>query len=137
MGSIPWFECAEPHFRMLNLISSSIHHIHSFEFSILVYFYKCICIICILVCTYHANAIRIIRIYLHLPNGVFFAFPAKTAFEPKRCLFFPTTFFLLNPHCGPFWGVMFFFFEKNIVLKRRHFPTKRRHFPTQRRFLPT
>ena len=30
-----------------------------------------------------------------------------------------------------------FFFEKNIVLKRRHLPTKRRHFPTQRRFLPT
>ena len=137
MGSIPWFECAEPHFRMLNLISSSIHHIHSFKFSILVYFYKCICIICILVCTYHANAIRIIRIYLHLPNGVFFCFFSKNCFLAETMFIFSNDVFPVKPALRSILGSYVFFFEKNIVLKRRHFPTKRRHFPTQRRFLPT
>ena len=49
------------------------------------------------------------HLYLHLPNGAFFLlFQQKLLFSRNDVYFCPTTFFLLNPHCGPFWGVMFF-----------------------------
>ena len=134
MGSIPWFECAEPHFRMLNLISSSIHHIHSFKFSILVYFYKCICIICILVCTYHANAIRIIRIYLHLPNGVFFCFFSKNCFLAETMFIFSNDVFPVKPALRSILGSYVFFFRKKHRFETATFPNQTATFPDPKAF---
>ena len=73
------------------------------------------------------SILRIFNIYTCIFLMVLFffcCFFSNSCFLAETMFFFPTTFFLLNPHCGPFWGVMIFF-EKNIVLKRRHLPTKR------------
>ena len=78
-----------------------------------------------------------IYIYLHRPNGVSFCFFSNNCFLAETMCFFPTTFFLLNPQCGPFWGVMLFFFfskKKNRRFETATFANQTATFPDPKAF---